>query len=122
MKKSNFIEFNQNNSGGVFDVDDKLCHRVIIESDSVEEATSKAENLGCYWGGVDAGMDCGCCGDRWYVPCDIDYKKISNKDLINKIQKLADEYGWTNPDARIYFKDGTVKEIFSSRVKNTNNN
>ena len=24
---------------------------------------------------------------------------------------LADEYGWTSPDARIFYQDGTVTEI-----------
>jgi len=29
---TNFYEFNQNNSGGYFDVDENVCHRVIIEA------------------------------------------------------------------------------------------
>ena len=61
-----FYEFDQNNSGGHFVVDDKLCHRLFIEADTREEATEKAEELGCYWDGVDKGIDCPCCGDRWY--------------------------------------------------------
>lgn len=28
---------------------------------------------------------------------------------------LADEYGWTTPNVRIYCKDGSVKEIFSKK-------
>jgi hypothetical protein len=32
-----FYEFSQNNSGGSFDVNDKLCHVMIIEADT--EAT-----------------------------------------------------------------------------------
>lgn len=61
-----FYEFDQNNSGGNFITNDRLCARVVIEADSSEDAMDKAEELGCYWDGVSKGMDCGCCGDRWY--------------------------------------------------------
>lgn len=61
-----FYELTQNNSGGYFKVDDKLCNMLIIEADSEKEALNKAEDLGCYWDGVDKGIDCPCCGDRWY--------------------------------------------------------
>ena len=63
-----FYEFDQNNSGGVFITDNNLCHRLYIEADSIDEAISKAEELGCYWDGVTKGLDCPCCGDRWYQP------------------------------------------------------
>ena len=43
-----FYLFDQNNSGGSFVLNDKLCHRLFIEADSAEEAVSIAENLGCY--------------------------------------------------------------------------
>ena len=33
-----FYEISQNNSGGHFDVNDKLYHRLIIEADSAEKA------------------------------------------------------------------------------------
>lgn len=61
-----FYEFSQNNSGGSFVVNDSVCHRLIIEADNEEDAISKAEDLGCYWDGVSKGIDCPCCGDRWY--------------------------------------------------------
>ena len=148
-----FYEVDQNNSGGCFDVDDKVCHRLFIEADSLDEATLKAEELGCYWDGVSNGIDCPCCGDRWYGVDKIDLEKIKEYQVrdfygkkswfdkygkytvveepvyekgfmcsyVGKIsfltieeyaQYLANEYGWTSPDARIYYKDGTVKEIF----------
>jgi hypothetical protein len=61
-----YYEFTQNNSGGRFYTDDKLCHRLIIQAIDENEAISKAESLGCYWNGVSKGYDCDCCGDRWY--------------------------------------------------------
>jgi hypothetical protein len=69
-----FFEFSQNNSGGGFDVDDRVTHRVLIEADNAEEATNIGESLGMYWDGCDTGMDCPCCGDRWYRPWSDDGK------------------------------------------------
>jgi hypothetical protein len=71
-----FFEFNQNNSGGSFDCDDKLCHRLLIEADNVDEAVDIAEGFGVYFNGCDRGMDCECCGDRWYRPWDDDAKEF----------------------------------------------
>ena len=59
-----FYEYSQNNTGGSFTTDDKLCHRLFIEANSSTEADEIAEGLGCYWNGVDEGSDCPCCGDR----------------------------------------------------------
>ena len=147
-----FYEVDQNNSYGYFDVDDKVCHRLFIEADSHEEAKLKAEELGCYWDGVVEGIDCPCCGDRWYGVDEVNleklkeysvcdyrsksswlkqygkYKIVENPTLNNDFMKfwrgkisfstieeyaqyLANEYGYTTPDVRIYYKDGTVKEI-----------
>lgn len=164
-----FYNFDQNNSYGYFVVDEKVCHRLLIEADNEEEAVSKAEELGCYWNGVDNGVDCPCCGDRWsryfLEPIDIEkytekgypvsvydniYRdtvaewnrkygkyecvvapqfettfssrayvgRIRFKDVEEYAQFLADEYGWTVPDARVYYKNGVVKEIFSSKFQN----
>ena len=75
-----FYYITQNNSGGSFYVDQLLCHAMFIEADSVEEAKSIAENLGCYWNGVDDNIDCPCCGDRWYPSFDeVDFAKLFKK-------------------------------------------
>ena len=62
-----FYTYSQNNSGGSFDIDAEngLAHYVIIEADSMEEANEKATSIGIYFDGVEDGMDCECCGDRW---------------------------------------------------------
>lgn len=148
-----FFEFNQNNTGGSFDVDGKLCHRLIIEEDDYRKAIKKAEELGCYWNGVEDGLDCDCCGDRWYKPYSdrgivipYEYASFTKADAekitesyddiesynvekphrpdmnfgvkFNTIesyaQYMADRYGWTSPDARIFYKNGEIKEIFKS--------
>lgn len=164
----NWYLFDQNNSGGSFVVNDKVCHRLFIEANTPEEAISKAEDLGCYWDGVAHGMDCPCCGDRWscyYLnPVNIekyktegyrvnvydgiykstkgewerryrgykvikepefetrysvrDYAGVISFDNIEEYaQYLANEHGWTTPDARIYYDNGCVKEIFSKNPR-----
>ena len=65
-----FWEFNQNNSGGSFDFDEKagITHMVIVEARTADEASARAQDIGIYFDGVCGGRDCGCCGDRWYEP------------------------------------------------------
>lgn len=161
--KTEFYNFSQNNSGGSFTVNDKLCNNVVIEATSAEEANDIAENLGIYFNGCNTGNDCSCCGDRWYPrnesdKIDIDEintkwngSEVSNYD-VKKLDKLnaiykdfefteplkvvnnaikgkvklrnieeyfqvqANRYGWTKPDVRIFYKNGTIKEIFSNKI------
>ena len=63
-----WYEFNQNNSGGHFVVseDKGIGPRVWIEADSAELANDIATGIGVYFEGVEKGLDCSCCGDRWY--------------------------------------------------------
>lgn len=100
---TNFYKFTQNNSGGSFDVDDTLCHRLIIEATSENSAISIAENLGCYWNGIDNEQDCPCCGDRWSNYPDIVNLESINKDgwectlycrdNVDEVSKWAELYG-----------------------------
>ena len=115
--KYKFFKFYQNNSGGSFVVDKKLCRTIIIEAKDDSEANSIAEDLGIYFNGVNSGIDCDCCGDRWYECNEGDQIIIKKQEnLINELQKEADEYGWTSPESRIFYKNGKVKEIFSAKV------
>ena len=163
--KTKFYEFAQNNSGGHFDVDENICHRIIIEAENEQNAIEKAEQLGCYWNGVEKGLDCPCCGDRWYsspIEIDIDqFKKegypievysihdnaeekwfslfgefprieepkwckqygsekyvgiIYFENIEQYCQFLANEYGWTTPDIRIYYADGRKIDIFQKII------
>lgn len=67
---SKFYHFSQNNSGGHFDFDKDagITHHVIVEADTVDQASARAQDIGIYYEGVRDGRDCGCCGDRWYEP------------------------------------------------------
>jgi len=163
--KTKFYEFEQNNSGGSFVVNERICHRIIIEAETEQQAIQKAEQLGCYWNGVEEGLDCPCCGDRWYsspseininqfkkegYPVDVysDYDnaeerwfslfgefprieepkwvtQYSSKKYVGRIyfenieqycQFLANEYGWTTPDIRIFYLDGRKVDIFTKVI------
>ncbi len=163
---SNFYHINQNNSGGRFIVDDKVCNNLIIEADNHDAAVRIAENIGVYWNGVEEGTDCPCCGDRWYGIEQVDLDSINKwggynytvyyeddqdggeviesiksrypnsrwseelraiggrakgrimmDDIEQYAQVVSDMNGWTSPDCRIFYKDGTVKEVFSPEVE-----
>ncbi len=102
--------WDQNNSGGSFITDENLCSSVYIEAETFDEANAKALSFGIYYDGVADGCDCECCGDRWYQPWN-EEKDFSEE----KVQKWANQYGgWTKPDARIFYADGTVKAIIKT--------
>jgi hypothetical protein len=61
-----FFHFNQNNSGGSFDTDESVAHHVFIEARNASDANMKAQSIGIYFDGIENGIDCECCGDRWY--------------------------------------------------------
>jgi hypothetical protein len=61
-----FYHYRQNNSYGAFDFTDKLTANVVIEADSPDQADKRAEQIGLYFDGCSSGIDCPCCGDRWY--------------------------------------------------------
>ena len=67
-----YFFYRQNNSGGWFDTDDKVCMCVIVEAQDAEHANAFAESIGIYFNGCDSGDDCECCGDRWYEVNDRD--------------------------------------------------
>lgn len=106
-----WYEWAQNNSGGFFEEEKNgVCHRLFIEADTYDLAEQKVFELGVYYDGVDEGYDCECCGDRWYSG-----NEVTEESVEKYAQKLATKYGWTSPDARLFYKDGTIMEIFGSK-------
>lgn len=61
-----FFTYDQNSSGGSFITNDSVAHYVIIEAVNAAHANEIAETIGIYFNGCDDGIDCHCCGDRWY--------------------------------------------------------
>lgn len=76
-----YYHFSQNNSGGEFDFDESkgITRHVVIEAENASEANQIALRIGMYWNGVSEGIDCSCCGDRWW-PCNegdgLDYPHV----------------------------------------------
>jgi len=56
-----WYHFHQNNSGGSFIGPESIY----IEAESSHGANFIAGAHGIYFDGLDAGIDCDCCGDRW---------------------------------------------------------
>ena len=56
--------FHQNNSGGYFFPPAKNI--IVKDARDSEHATEIAMAAGMYLNGVANGVDCDCCGDRWY--------------------------------------------------------
>ena len=102
-ENTNFYSFNQNNSGGLFVTNEDVCEMVYIEAHSAKEANAIAEDIGIYFDGCSDGIDCNCCGDRWY-PAD-------EHDIVT--EKEAKEYKsmWTKPSAIIHYLDGKKAAI-----------
>lgn len=105
--KSKFFEFNQNNSGGEFvlDEDRGITHYVIIEALTAEHANALAEGIGLYFDGED---DCPCCGDRWSSAWDdkdgTDIPSIYGEDVSTYISLMV----WMPPGKEIvvHYLDG----------------
>jgi hypothetical protein len=87
MTESNFYEIYQNNSEGFFLTN--MPRFLWVEASSVEEACAIAEEHGVYFDGIDKGIDCPCCGDRWYRP----NSPMNREEVEEKLAKL------TGPDA-----------------------
>ncbi len=93
---SNFYEYDQNNSGGNFG---PPAIKVFIEANSVVEAYEIAQDkYGIYFDGVDNGMDCDCCGDRWriaYHPIDIHKELTELCTYFRKLEHLNQYNVWS---------------------------
>lgn len=104
-----FYEFNQNNSGGHFTRNSRVDSYVIVEANDLEEAIDRANGIGVYFNGVDEGMDCECCGDRWYPPYRDDGK--AEPSHYDSPLTLANSSTTKNPREHtvvIHYLDGRV--------------
>ena len=105
-----FYTFNQNNSGGAFVINDRVCHFVIIEADTAEQANDKAEDIGIYFNGVRAEIDCSCCGDRWYSQWHEDAGEETPTIFGGQPSEYSSFAKVNEVYCRVYYKDGIVKE------------
>ncbi len=106
-----FFHFSQNNSGGRFTIDAKqgIGVHVIIEAKNIGAANNRAQQIGLYFNGCDDGMDCSCCGDRWYPCCDkgSSYPQIYGKNVSSGINLVNYSFG----NSFIHYADGKIVEV-----------
>lgn len=89
---------------------------VIIEAENPEDANMRAEKIGLYFDGVEKGIDCSCCGDRFDRAKDgcgnveeSQFPAIYGIPVENYKFKL-DCYRNRNPQrAFVHYIDGTIK-------------
>jgi hypothetical protein len=110
QKTSKFFTYNQNNSGGHFVINKErgIGEYVIVEAMNSNDADARAESIGLYFNGVEDGMDCGCCGDRWYSP----YDDGSEEPLIygQSPEDYKNGDNWSkNKTIAVHYLDGGVK-------------
>lgn len=90
VSKLRWFTFDQNNSGGRYEIDNKVDAYVIIQAHNADEANALAERIGIYFNGVDEGHDCECCGDRWYP--------VRNSEASDEPMVSGEPVTWS-PDA-----------------------
>ena len=96
-----WYHFSQNNSGGSFTINKNVAEEVFIEAQNVYTANNLGLIIGLYFDGVEQGIDCKCCGSRWYRT----KEEISIADMMEYIYKYLPEYSKT---LRVHCLDGTV--------------
>lgn len=102
-----FWTYDQNNTGGNFvhDAEKGIGYKVCIEAPTKDAANTKAEEVGIYFNGCNEGIDCSCCGDRWYSSPDGPFATPSAYSDGDSLKG-----GWGIP-SYIHYADGRVEEV-----------
>lgn len=98
--------YSQNNSGG-YDIENRdVACSVYIQGKDAAQANAIAENIGIYFDGVEAEIDCECCGDRWYMAFSGDDMQ-QDEFLSSLVYDVSRSYGKKqNPIAIVYLLNG----------------
>jgi hypothetical protein len=67
--------YSQNNSGGFFTGPKTIA----VIADTPKQANELALVQGVYFDGVNKGLDCECCGDRWYRKTEPDFEYLDER-------------------------------------------
>jgi len=62
--KKTVYMYRQNNSGGFYSLPARNI--IVVDAKSESHALEIAKKAGLYLDGCNMGVDCSCCGDRWY--------------------------------------------------------
>lgn len=107
-----FYHFDQNNSGGSFSFDgnEGITHHVVIEADNASDANTIAEEIGIYFNGCSTGLDCDCCGDRWYEVQERHGEEFPHIYGTSAQETINSKYfrPWMEPgkEVCVHYKDG----------------
>lgn len=114
-----FFEYHQNNSGGSFEIEPErgIAPLVIIEADDAVDADDSAVRIGLYFNGCDLGLDCYCCGDRWYPAWSgTEQPEVYGRVIADgKVAEPEQHYAFSNmkwadgPEGYIHYKDGRIE-------------
>lgn len=106
-----FFCFDQNNSGGVFHINDEqgISPIVWVEAFDVHEAIERAKDIGIYFNGVQDGWDCECCGDRWNEPWNDEGESSSS---------VNNHFSSWHDTVYVHRADGTIERIKENETKN----
>ncbi len=118
-----FYGFKQNNSGGSFDFDGMkgISVFVIVEADNVDEANDLAEGIGLYFDGCSSGIDCTCCGDRWYPTYEgaaSEYPSMYGGPDLSK-GPYESHFIWMHngkPEGFIHYKNGIILPVAGKQI------
>jgi hypothetical protein len=113
-----FYEYRQNNTFGTFTINMDVNVHVIIEASSVKQANERAESVGLYFDGCADGMDCPCCGDRWYATWDQDEGDEVPSSSGKPLENIHPEWVKAKDSVVIHYDDGSrqyASEEFGSR-------
>ena len=99
--------FTQNNSGGDFEYfpEKGISEYVIIEALDSISANNKAIEIGIYFDGCQSGIDCDCCGDRWY-----EVEESDGKEVPSIYGKALESDSFTE-NCYVHYLDGSFKEF-----------
>lgn len=103
--------FNQNNSGGGYLVNTKtgVAHYVVLQSENFESALRCAEDIGLYFNGVEDGVDCECCGDRWTYPDEYNSLQEAISSLKSFANLFREQVAVHSPDGNFVVRN--VSEV-----------
>ncbi len=100
-----FYTIKQRNSGGFCRSNEDVAEFLIVESDDVEEAKEKMEEIT-----EDYDNGCSCCGERWSIWA-LDEGDATECPIIDNFK--IDEYlaNFENMSVIIYYKDSEKEKI-----------